>query len=195
MNSSAPYVKYSNLYDELVILINEANGRIIREEPDPYIYNNANFFIKSFLIVACTYLESYLKEISEQVIEKYEKTLLEHPLPYNLIKWGVDNNKDKQFKFENFELGIKKKDIDDIISGNVHKTINLFTKLGIEITSEERFSNNKDVVGTIVTKRNNIVHHNDDASDVSFPDIMDYIKIFKEYLKAIDDKVLATALF
>ncbi|MBQ4901347.1 hypothetical protein KB559_21110 [Paenibacillus sp. Marseille-P2973] len=194
MSCTTAYQKYVALYDELTQLVNEANQRTVAEEPDLYIYNNINFFIKSFLVVACTYLEAYLKEVSELVIDKYEAQLLQYPIPHNLIKWGVDNNKDKQFKFENFKLGISKKDVDDIISGNVYKTISLFAKLGIDISSDEKFSDNKDIVGTIVTKRNNIVHHNDDASDVSLPDIKSYIIQFKEYIEAIDDKIVTEVL-
>lgn len=194
MASLPPLLKYTNRYDELISLIDEAYQRVLRDEPDEYIYNNVNFFIKSFLVISCVYLETYLKEVGELVIENIQTKLRENPLPHNLIKWSVDNNKDKTYKFSDFKLEISKKDIDDIVSGNVGKTIILFTKLGVDIVSEPLFDRNKDLVATIVTKRNNIVHHNDEASDVSFPDVINYISTLKEYIQGIDNKVKASGL-
>jgi hypothetical protein len=61
----------------------------------------------------------------------------------------------------------------------------LFRFLGIDLLGEEGFNKNKDVVTSVVVKRNNIVHHNDSASDVSFSDIEGYIDVFVDYMLAI----------
>ncbi|MBL0385114.1 hypothetical protein JJB07_00520 [Tumebacillus sp. ITR2] len=194
MSNTPPFEKYTELYNELISLTNGANARILQEVPDAYIYENVNFFLKSFMVVACVYLETYLKEVSQLVVDSVQLRLKNYPLPHNLIKWSVDNNKDKVLKFSEFELEITKKDIDDIVSGNIGKTINLFTKIGVDIASEPRFDSNKDVVGAIVTKRNNIVHHNDDANDLTFQDVINYIDTLKVYIQAIDDKVMTSGL-
>lgn len=86
-------------------------------------------------------------------------------------------------------LGISKKDIDDQSSGNVGKTISLFTKMGVDLTKNLDFEVYKDKVSSIVTKRINVIHHNDEASDVSFSDIIININIMSQYIKAIDEAV------
>ena len=53
------------------------------------------------------------------------------------------------------------------------------------MSQEEGFIENKDLVAAIVNKRNNIVHHNDVANDVSFSDVVSYIDVFISYMHAI----------
>lgn len=44
----------------------------------------------------------------------------------------------------------------------------------------------KNLVGMIVNKRNNIIHHNDDASDISFSDLLSHIDVFLAYMVSIE---------
>lgn len=190
--STKLFNKYIDLYEKLIKLINESNKRVLAEESDGFIDSNINFFNKSFMVISCAYLESYLKEISWEMISEIEGKLKEQALPANLIRWSISGEKfnKKDITYENFMLGISKKDVDEQISGNVGKTISLFTKMGIDLNKNLEFEGYKEKISSIVTKRNNVIHHNDDASDVSFNDIIININIIKEYMKAIDKEVL-----
>jgi len=63
-------------------------------------------------------------------------------------------------------------------------------KKSLDLNTNSEFENYKDIIGAIVTKRNNIVHHNDEASDISFYDIIGNIKLIKEYITIIDKEVI-----
>ncbi|WP_138411441.1 HEPN domain-containing protein [Stutzerimonas nosocomialis] len=114
-------------------------------------------------------------------------------IPHNLIAWcttpDIDEKlkaggkSDKILKFKEFEIGKTKSDLK--LSGNVHKTITAFKLLGIDITQHPKFKEHKDLIGSIVDKRNNIIHHNDEASDITLNDLSLYISIFIEYSSAI----------
>lgn len=184
------YQKYTKLYKELKNLIKETKKRVITEEPDKLFEDNLNFFNKSFMVVTCTYLESYLKEVCLFCIDSVNQKLISNPLPHNLIQWSVLKNKEKEIKFENFSLDINSDDIDSEISGNVGKTITFFAKIGINLIQVTDFHNHKDTIAGIVTKRNSIIHHNDDASDVTFDDILGYIDSIIQYMDCIDNEVM-----
>lgn len=193
MDETKVLKNYLPLFANLNDLINETNEKIVSEEPSDYFIDNANFFNKSFMVVSCAYLESYLKDVGMLIIEVMNSRLKSNQIPHNLIKWYI--NKGKPFKQDDarygfFSVNFKKKDIDDEISGNVGKTIIFFHKLGIDLTSNSEFLPYKDIIGAIVTKRNNIVHHNDEASDLSFSDITGYIELIKEYIAIIDKEVI-----
>ena len=55
----------------------------------------------------------------------------------------------------------------------------------------EKFVEHKNLVGTIVNKRNNIIHHNDEASDISFSDLLVHIDVLLEYMLAIESLLSA----
>ena len=57
--------------------------------------------------------------------------------------------------------------------------------LGVELEAVDAFSQTRDVVNTVVAKRNSIIHHNDTAGDVSLGDIRVYIGHFNTYITAI----------
>lgn len=51
---------------------------------------------------------------------------------------------------------------------------------------DETFKAQRELINTIVVKRNKIVHYNDDASDVSNSDLKENIKAISGYIKNID---------
>ena len=71
----------------------------------------------------------------------------------------------------------------------MYKTINLFKKFGINLKSNPDFSARKDRIGNIVTKRNQIVHHNDNASDISLNDVIENINFIKEYIDILTGEI------
>ena len=114
-------------------------------------------------------------------------------MPHNLIKWNLSNKelKDADLKFEDLKITIKRRDLDEFISGNPFRTIPLFKKFGIELEMNATFNNQKEIINTIVTKRNNIIHHNDDASDLAFNDIISNINFIRSYVNNIDQIVVS----
>ena len=81
------------------------------------------------------------------------------------------------------KIRIKRQDIDSYVSGNPYKTLRLLKKLGFDLEiSQERL----ELIDSIVKKRNQIIHQNSDASDVSLSDILRYIEQVLEYMLILD---------
>ena len=192
MNEQEIHDKYVDLFEQLKLMINKAHARIICSEPDPLFEENVNFFVKSFLISICVYLESYLKEIVFNRIDVVNQKLIGISVPHNLIKWSISHPKDisdRDLKFESLKITIKKKDLDEHISASPYRTEVLFKKIGIDLTAVDEFLSKRDVINAIVVKRNKIVHHNDNANDISMADLILYISSFVEYMELITEFV------
>lgn len=190
--NTATYNNYIEQFENLKDLIIETNKRVVNNPEDDYITNSINFFSKSFLVMACAYLEAYLKDAAMAIVTEVNSMLSLNPVSSNLIQWSVLREKFKESggEFNNFKLSIDAKIIDNEISGNVGKTISLFSRLGVNLLSSDEFNDNKDIISSIVTKRNDVVHHNDDVGDLSFIDIVGRVDYLMLYIKAIDDVII-----
>ena len=192
MDKSLYLDSYLEQYAKLVEIIDETNKRLISEEPDKFIEDNVNFFTKSFLVMMCAYLESYLKDALMVIIDDVNLRLDSTKIPHNLIKWTLNIDKEfkeTEYKFEHLKIKLKKKELDEYISGNPFKTRDLFKKFGIPLDKNSIFNTQKDIVNTIVIKRNKVVHHNDEASDISNNDLKYFIEILISYLENIDNEI------
>lgn len=194
------FKNFEEKLEDLEKTVTDCNEIIISDEPLNFVYENANFLTKSFLISLCGYLESYLKDALEILIIDYNDRIKRENFPYNLIRWSIENkdNSDskvqslldkKKTRFEDLSIKLKKKDLDAFISGNPFRTKELFTMFGINLDDIEYYNENKDSVNQIVTKRNNVLHHNDDASDISNLDILQYIIQIRDYCKKLDEQI------
>lgn len=190
--NTATYNNYIEQFKNLKDLIIETNKRVVNNPEDDYITNSINFFSKSFLVMACAYLEAYLKDAAMAIVTEVDAMLSLNPISSNLIQWSVLREKFKESggEFNNFKLSIDAKVIDNEISGNVGKTISLFSRLGVNLLSSDEFNDNKDIISSIVTKRNDVVYHNDDVGDLSFIDIVGRVDYLMLYIKAIDDVII-----
>jgi RiboL-PSP-HEPN len=190
MSRETFYNHYESLYNSLKVIIESSEMRVIGDEPDELFLDNINLFVKSYLILICTYLEAYLQDIAFAYVKELNSRLRSADIPHNFVHWRlVKDVKSKDLYFKNIDLSISKQDVSDNLSANPYKTIKLFEYLGIDLNSQEGFSGNKNIVNSIVTKRNNIIHHNDTAMDISFSDLKNYIDIFLIYIKSIDEAV------
>ena len=192
MDKSSYIDSYQEQYTKLVEIIDETNKSLISDEPDKFIVDNVNFFTKSFLVMMCAYLESYLKDALMVIIDDVNLRLDSTKIPHNLIKWTLNIEKEfkeNEYKFEHLKIKLKKKELDEYISGNPFKTRDLFKKFGIALDKNETFNLQKDIINTIVVKRNKVVHHNDEASDISNIDLKDFIEILRNYLTTIDKEI------
>ena len=190
MNKTPYKESYILQLTKLKTIIEATNSRIIVEPVDKLIYENANFFTKAFLVTMCAYLESYLKDVLMVIIDEFNLRLSTTKLPHNLVKWSFNiekDLKDSELKYEQLKLGIKKKELDDFISGNPFKTKELFKKFGIELEKNAVFNSQKEEINSIVVKRNKILHHNDEASDVSNKDLTENITALTNYIANIDE--------
>ncbi len=190
--NTVTYNNYIEQFRNLKEFIIETNKRVVNNPEDDYITNSINFFSKSFLVMACAYLEAYLKDAAMAIVTEVDAMLGLNPISSNLIQWSVLREKFKESsgEFNNFKLSIDAKVIDNEISGNVGKTISLFSRLGVNLLSSDKFNDNKDIISSIVTKRNDVVHHNDDVGDLSFIDIVGRVDYLMLYIKAIDDVII-----
>jgi hypothetical protein len=178
--------RFESLTLELEQIIGGAEIRITAEPVDDYFVKNANFLTKSFLISLCCYLEVFLKEIANTHVSNAKQRILNAKVPHNLLTWAVTrDSKGKDFRYGTFNLSLTAKEIDDELSGNPFKTAKCFSLLGINLDEVPAFASTKDIVNSVVAKRNNIIHHNDTAADVSLGDIRGYSAHFKVYIHAI----------
>jgi RiboL-PSP-HEPN len=155
------------------------------------IADNVNFFTKSFLISACAHLEVCIKEIVYDVANDIDSRLASVAVPASIIEWRFNQkkkNESAQTPAAFLAIKMTRKEVDDMVSGNVYKTKDTLALLGIELASQKDvWEEWKDSIQTIVTRRNNIVHHNDSASDISLGDIKGYIVLIVNYIDFIVD--------
>ena len=190
MSSETYFHRYASLYGSLKVIIRASEERVLRDEPDDLFMENVNFFVKSYLISICTYLEAYLQDIALMYANELDSRVKSADIPHNFVHWRIAKEiKEKDLVFKNIDLSVNKKEISDNLSGNPYKTIKLFKYLGVDLQSKIGFEENKSFVETVVTKRNNIIHHNDKAMDVSFSDLLSYVDVFLVYIKSIDDAI------
>ena len=184
------YAQYENIFQSLKDVVISSEQRVLADEPDPLFIGNVNFFVKSYLISVCSYLEAYLQDIAFKHSETISRKVAGAQIPHNFLHWRLNPGlKEKHLNYDNVSLCVTKKDISSEISANPYKTLKLFQLLGIDLAKKENFENNKDLINTIVTKRNNIVHHNDTAADISFGDLKSYIEVIILYMAAVKEAV------
>lgn len=190
MNKSILLGKYEKLFESLKKIIEESQDRVICDNPDDLFLGNVNFFVKAYLINICTYLEAYLQDISYMYTQILDDKIAKATIPKNYVLWKTQKDiKTKDQEFIYFKIETSKKDIAETLSGNPYKTINLFKNIGVRLDDEEDFARCKNLVNTVVTKRNNIIHHNDKAMDISFSDLFHYIDMFVVYMRSIDRSI------
>ena len=178
--------RYRELLESLKYIVKDSQDRVIGNDPDILFSENVNFFVKSYLISVCTYLEAYLQDIAFDLAKEICARANSARIPHNFLHWQNRKEiKEKDLKFAEAIFSLSKKDIAEEISANPYKTIKIFRFLGINLSEEDGFRNNKDIINAVVTKRNNIIHHNDAANDISFSDIEAYIDVFVGYMLAI----------
>lgn len=175
---------------ELKTMVQQTETTVIEHtESMPIITENVNFFTKSFLISACAHLEMCIKEIVFEIARDIDVRLSSAAIPSSLVEWRL-NQKKKNDNLSNSSskliVNMTKKEVDDLVSGNVYRTRDALALVGIELAVQKaQWELWKESIQAIVTRRNNIVHHNDDASDISLGDIKGYITSIIEYIDFI----------
>jgi RiboL-PSP-HEPN len=153
------------------------------------ITGNVNFFTKSFLISTCAHLEMCIKEVVFAAALELDGRLLAASIPMSIFEWRFNSKKKGDpsgLQNQRVSIGMTKKEVDDLVSGNVFKTKDALALVGIDLSTDKAsWETWKELIQAMVTRRNNIVHHNDDASDLSLGDIRGYIKSTISYIDFI----------
>lgn len=178
---------YIRQFDGLRIVVFESNNRIVSDEPDPLFFDNQNVFVKSYLVSACSILEAFIQDLIECFVNIIQTRINSANFPQNLVFWFAGHEKG-EMAFGNFSAQKTKRDISDLVSPNFFKTAKAFERVGVNIQTSD-VTSKKDYILRIISKRNKIVHHNDNASDVSLTDIIDVIDNFKEYASILHQTV------
>lgn len=179
---------YVQQLDKLEEIIDATNSRLLSDEPDSLFSENVNFFTKSYLINLCAVAEACLKDVAMEVVRRMALRLAGAKVSSNIIFWSIfkESYDDKKHsKNGDFSLEIVEDDISKKLSANPWKAIKLFKMVGCNIEDDAQFTNVKNIIGTIVEKRNNIIHHNDEANDLSLSDVRQYVGYFRTYLNSI----------
>lgn len=161
MNNTQSLLLYQSHLKTLKVIVKEAEEKLLEEET--FVKNNVNFFTKSFLIISCAYLESYIKEVLIELAREINTRLTNRGIPHNYIRWRLNPDKeykDMEQKCVDLNINLSNKDLDQHISGNPYRTQQLFLKFGINLHSVSEFNNRKDIIQSIVNKRNKVVHYN-----------------------------------
>lgn len=167
-------------------VIQISGERVIQPEPDELFIENINLFIKAYLVSICTHLESYLQELAFNHATQINNRIQLAKIPTNFATWRITPKyKPADLKYEILNLEVSKKDVSENISGNPYRTIALFRLLGIQIENDADFQSKRSIVNSIVEKRNNIIHHNDNANDITFNDLISYIENVIIYMSGI----------
>jgi hypothetical protein len=183
---------YSSLIEALKLIILESKRRVIADPPDHLFEANQNFFVKAYLISLCTYLEAFLQDLAIAHVERAKERIANAQVPHNMVRWSIQRDtKIKEFKFSDFSLPLVSSDIESELSGNPGKTIALFRKIGIDLASSNDFESVKSIIGSVVDKRNQIIHQNDNAADLTLDDITGYADRFLVYMRAINNLVVS----
>lgn len=187
---------FINRLVELKLLIQEVNARTVQPNPDEIFSGNVNLFVRSFFVSACSTLEAYIQTVANLCASRVSAVLQDNPIPRNVVLWELGLEAKKNLKsYSQFEISKGKKEIEEMVSGNYYKTKIAFENLGVDVSSDQEFRDFADSISTRIDKRNQIVHHDDDASDVSFQDVIDAIDEFISYMKCIQRVVSSTSVF
>lgn len=194
MSSTSQFITSKDLIDNLIKMASDTQAKSVNadSEDNDFFQENMNFFVKSYMVLMCAYLESFLKSLSKSYIDKVEESLISSAYPKNLLRWSVQKEKYKPSNdgiLDQFSLGITDDDIDKNLSANPHKTIPFFTRLGIHLEGLDDYVAIKEQIEMIVNKRNNIVHYNDDSGDTGISDIVQYANLIIDYMAILDEQV------
>ena len=111
MDETKVLKNYFLLFVDFKNLIEETNKLSVSEQTSDYFIDNVNFFNKSFTVLSCAYLESYLKDVGMLIVEEMNFRLKNNQVPHNLIKWYININKEfkrEDIKYEFFSIDINK---------------------------------------------------------------------------------------
>lgn len=188
--SASRFVPFEEQFAALREVVVESNRRTVREPADDLFFKNLNVFIKSYIVSACSILEVYIQEIAAAHFSNLCIKVQVANIPHNLIAWNAfGDTKAREFDYKPFEITVTETQLRELISGNFEKTVRAFKFVGVNLLGSEEFCRNKDFVASFVEKRNNIVHHNDAASDLSLMDVVNAIDVLVEYARTIRDVV------
>ncbi|WP_037316951.1 HEPN domain-containing protein [Ruegeria halocynthiae] len=186
MNPHSSSIHFEEQFSALREVAEESNRRLLQEVPDALFENHSNVFIKSYLVSACSVLEAFLQNEVLYFVHEIKGRVFSANIPHNLTTWSAGAKESSaNRKFSPFEIDLTDKEVTEKVSGNIEKTINSFASVGVDLTGDDEFRALKDFISARVTKRNSIIHDNDDASDVSFSDVIELVDKFTEYCRCI----------
>jgi len=193
--------KYHELIEELLDL-----SRLLSEEElasDAVNSRKANLQARMYLVLLCSYLEGYAKEVGGYVIAALNNEVKNLGIPKSLALWaleGLDLQKKKQLQDsmrEEFSLKNKriKNRISDLVSANPARIETFWNILGAVVQEKYELDGGRRIDMTVLRRqihqlveiRNSIVHHGDTTSLISISDIEQYAKQVMLYLEVLNE--------
>ncbi len=179
LNVNAAAQVYKKGLIDLESMVRATEKAVISESDHALLVTNINFFTKSFLISTCAHLEMCVKEIVFTLAADLDERLSLASVPTSIIEWRYSQKKKSDAansQTQRLGIGMTRKEVDDLVSGNVYRTKDALALVGVDLAVDKaKWEAWKDLIQSMVTRRNNIVHHNDAASDLSLGDIRQYV--------------------
>ncbi|MBA3623392.1 MAG: hypothetical protein H0W48_02800 [Methylibium sp.] len=179
LNVNAAAQVYKKGLIDLESMVRATEKAVISESDHALLVTNINFFTKSFLISTCAHLEMCVKEIVFTLAADLDERLSLASVPTSIIEWRYSQKKKSDAansQTQRLGIGMTRKEVDDLVSGNVYRTKDALALVGVDLAVDKaKWEAWNDLIQSMVTRRNNIVHHNDAASDLSLGDIRQYV--------------------
>lgn len=192
MLSESVLRSFCDQFQSLKYIVSQSNARILDDENTDILFSDhQNVFIKSFLVSACSVLEAFIQDIAYLFVSEMQAKITQANLPHNFVGWEIQSkfpdieDSKANRKFSSFSGKLNKKNLEERVSGNYYKTKILFRDLGVDVESDDEFCSFKETVSALIGKRNKIVHHNDQATDLSFQDVEAAIDTFEAYSRCM----------
>lgn len=194
-----------DLLTSLRVQIRITEDYLIRDES--YFKDHITFFTRSFIVNLCSYIESYIKHLFRTVISGFETELQKLHIPQELILWAIKKDAPKEPTTRlsgfvpDFQIFSNQKALNEFIesyaSPNPDKIIKGFRLIGIYLDYFDDFHTGDELrerITTLVSKRNQIIHHNDAAGDLTFADVSEYINVVERFFRRIHQIIQARYL-
>lgn len=189
---------------EIVVISN--SKQIDARFDELFTPDNVNYFTNLYILTTCSYVESFLKETLWCIVEEFSIRVASSNISHHFMYWYLSNkeiNDEYEIPFKNFQIPISRDDKKlkalTEISANVQRTIESFKNIGIDLNKDENFRDEVDkqnfqdkkrIISSIVTQRNNIIHHATyNSIHISLHDVANHIDESIKYIEIISNIV------
>lgn len=192
-NINTSYSKYLSKMMELLDIVKRCNNSAIADENtsadslENLVKDNINFFSGLYLVAACSYVEYFLKDSYGFISKHFHEKIEQAHIPYNFVEKYIKEKDAKSDAIKSFKIDYKEAEF----SAYPEKVLKEFLCIGIKLSApKEQFKDGENSIKSIIGKRNNIIHHSNKASNITFIDVIGYINSLIQYMTTLKDVIV-----